>query len=226
MSKSLARFVLLTAAAALIGFISAWLYQTQVQPAHEVAQAETVLENASKRIVYLHGMDYPDLVTQAASEGVAVVTSFEALKRLVAVQPPDAIVFDASLRRQLDPEWLQAKYRTGVAIGAVGMTVGQLTQFIHIPTPAAYQNSVTVKEPIPNVAVIQLQITASNPRDVERFWAQYDAGVDMGETIIPDIESTLHILSSQVNYDLSDTASRSRVFSLMRINTEPAYTSR
>jgi hypothetical protein len=226
MSKSLARFALITAAAALIGFISGWLYQTRVQPAHEVAQAETVLENASKRIVYLHGMDYPDLIIQTASEGVAVVTSFEALKRLDAVQPPDAIVFDAVLRRQLDPEWLQAKYRAGVAIGAVGMTVGQLTQFIHVPTPAAYQNSVTVEEPVPNVAVIQLQITASNPRDVERFWSQHAANVDVGETIIPGIESTMQIVASQVNYDLSDTSSRSRVFSWMRSNIMPAYTSR
>ncbi|MDW8327914.1 MAG: hypothetical protein RMK99_15235 [Anaerolineales bacterium] len=229
MSRSLARFALITAAVALIGFVSGWLYQTWVQPAHEVAQAETVLKNASKRIVYLHGADYPDLVAQAASESVAAVTSSEALKRLDAVQPLDAIIFDAGLRGQLDPEWLQAKYRAGVVIGAVGMTVGQLTQFIYVPTPSVYQDSVTLKEPIPNVAVIQLQITASNDRDVEQFWAQYATGIDnegTGETIIPGIESTLQIVAAQVNYDLSDTSSRSKLFSLMRSNVIPAHINR
>jgi len=208
----------------MTGFGAGWAYTAWIQPDREVAQAAEVLETAPKRIVYLHGSDYPDLVEQLAPEGIAGVTSFAALVRLDAKWSLDGIIFDANLREQLDAQWLQAKYRAGVAIGAVGMTIGQLTQWIQVPTPSAYQNSASPGLH-PNIAVIQIQITARNPEDAERFWAHYSKN-GTEDHILPSIEEPMQIVAARVNYDLSDIASRSRVFSLIRENTRPAPANR
>ncbi len=109
------------------------------------AIADASLELADKPLHVVYVNDTDDEVTRQyetglSQAGVVVVNNFDAqaLADLAQKTSIDAVIFDASLRKQLDWGWMKVQLLAGKPIIGLGMSVKDIYTELGMPVPKVY----------------------------------------------------------------------------------------
>src|SRR5258708_28865176 len=108
-----------------LGLAAGWISTTSCSFSENVALADTAksLQKAPIKIVYLTAGSIPEINDAARSGNVATLNDPSLAEKRDAAVPLDALVFDASLKGSLDQQWLRDRYRQGMAIAGIDVSI-------------------------------------------------------------------------------------------------------
>jgi hypothetical protein len=216
------RVFLVVVGAALVGFAGGWIF-TSIKESVVLAESSQILESASLRVVYISGGDVPEVSGVAQSQNVVTLQAPDLATRLDVTVPIDVLVFDASLKNQLDQQWIQTRYLDGMAIVGINVGVKELADFVGDSTAASGPWG-EGHPGQPFFSLLQLVVRGDDPEDVKRYLSEYPSLVnpDGSYEAVEGITSSLSVSRSKTQAALSEQDAFDKFFQRIAVSvTDP-----
>lgn len=177
--------------------------------ATQLAEASQKLEMSNIRVVYLTNNEVLDFSKNKELNSIVITKDASIVKELDQLEKLDVLVLDSSYKSEWNPEWLQQRYREGLAIIGVEMSIKELAEIVG---DSATFNSTMASASAPintnTISVLKFVVRGDNPSEVEKYLREYGQVVTSESGgVIPGIMGHLSVERTRGQLSLSDYVS-------------------
>ena len=201
---------------ATIGLVGGWAF-TKVSTEREnaaLAEASEKLEKSTLKIVYLSSNEIPEVAQAATENNITIVNSANFAQKLDTQTLFDVLVFDQSFIGQLDQKWVQTRYRQGMAVSGINVSISDLASLVGDKTAISgpWLNVPTPKTRF--FSLLQVAVSGDNPKEIERYFNERESLINEDGSFNPleGITSPLSISRTKAQSEIADQKTLDSLF--------------
>jgi len=175
--------------------------------ATQIAFASSSLSARARKVIYLTRNEKTTIARAAIARGAVIVNDPNSVLVLDKEFRLEGFIFDASLVGQIDPTWLRARYREGLVIAAVNLSIAELGQLVD--ELSVRVGAWATSRPPTNTdfySMLYFVVGGDNPEEVQRYLQERQSLLTSDGTYAPmsGVTSHLQISGGAAQVEVSD----------------------